>query len=81
MKVTWSTLSGNDLRAIRDYIARDSDHYARLQVERIIQRIERAASMPMSGHPVMNSRIPTFGRCTKETIESSTKSNRPNCVW
>lgn len=52
MKITWSTLSRNDLRAIRDYIARDSNHYARLQVERIIQRIERAASMPLSGHPV-----------------------------
>lgn len=40
------------LRAIRDFISHDSEHYARLQIERLISRIETAARMPSRGHPV-----------------------------
>lgn len=50
--ISWSEQSRKDLRAIRDYIARDSDHYAQLQVLRIIERVEKAATQPMKGHPV-----------------------------
>ncbi|HEX7260827.1 MAG TPA: type II toxin-antitoxin system RelE/ParE family toxin [Luteolibacter sp.] len=52
MKITWSTQARRDLRAIRNFIARDSEHYAQLQIERIIQRVERAAAMPTMGHSV-----------------------------
>jgi len=31
MNITWSAQARGDLRAIRDFIARDSEHYARLQ--------------------------------------------------
>jgi plasmid stabilization system protein ParE len=41
-----------DLTAIREFIGRDSGHYARLQIERLIARVERASSMPSRGHPV-----------------------------
>jgi addiction module RelE/StbE family toxin len=52
MKITWSTQARRDLRAIRDFIAKDSEHYARLQIERLIDRVERVAEMPSIGHPV-----------------------------
>lgn len=52
MKITWSTQARRDLRAIRDFIARDSEHYARLQIERLMDRVERISEMPSIGHPV-----------------------------
>ena len=55
MKISWSAQALCDLRAIRDFIARDSKHYASLQIERLIkrvERVERTAEMPSKGHPV-----------------------------
>lgn len=52
MSITWSTQARRDLQAIRDFIVHDSEHYARLQIERLISRVERAAIMPSRGHPV-----------------------------
>ena len=52
MKVEWSRQARADLRAIHGYIARDSEHYARLPVKRLVQRVEYIASRPMTGHPV-----------------------------
>jgi toxin ParE1/3/4 len=52
MSITWSTQARRDLQAIREFIAHDSEHYARLQIERLISRVERAAGMPSRGHPV-----------------------------
>ena len=52
MSITWSAQARRDLQAIRDFIAHDSEHYARLQIERLISRVERAAGMPSRGHPV-----------------------------
>lgn len=52
MKVEWSRQARSDLRAIHDYIARDSEHYARLQAKRLVERVEYVASRPMTGHPV-----------------------------
>ena len=52
MSITWSAQARCDLQAIRDFIAHDSEHYARLQIERLISRVERAAGMPSIGHPV-----------------------------
>jgi plasmid stabilization system protein ParE len=33
MKILWSTQARRDLRAIHDFIGRDSEHYAKLQIE------------------------------------------------
>jgi toxin ParE1/3/4 len=52
MNITWSQQSLQDLRAIHDFIARDSDHYASLMVQRIIERVERTSQMPTLDHPV-----------------------------
>jgi addiction module RelE/StbE family toxin len=48
----WSEQARRDLCAIRDFIARDSEHYAQLQIERLITRVEHTAGMPSKGHPV-----------------------------
>ncbi|MFM2198497.1 MAG: hypothetical protein RLZZ505_1929 [Verrucomicrobiota bacterium] len=52
MNIVWSEQARRDLCAIRDFIARDSAHYASMQVERLISRVESAATMPSRGHPV-----------------------------
>lgn len=52
MSITWSAQARRDLQAIRDFIAHDSEHYAQLQIERLISRVERAAEMPSRGHPI-----------------------------
>ncbi len=52
MNISWSGQARRDLCAIRDFIACDSEHYAQLQVERLISCLERAAIMPSKGHPV-----------------------------
>lgn len=52
MSITWSAQARRDLHSIRDFIARDSEHYAQMQIERLISRVERAAGMPSRGHPV-----------------------------
>ncbi len=52
MTLIWSEQARRDLCAIRDFISHDSEHYARLQMERIISRVERTATMPTKGHPV-----------------------------
>ena len=52
MKVEWSRQARSDLRAIHDYIARDSEHYAALQIKRLIEHVEYVSTMPTLGHPV-----------------------------
>ena len=45
----WSDDALSDLEGIYDYIARDSPLYARHQVERICNSIERLSQFPESG--------------------------------
>lgn len=52
MKILWSKQARCDLRAIHDFISRDSVHYAKLQIERLLTRVETAAKMPTRGHRV-----------------------------
>jgi len=52
MKIVWSDEALSDLRAIHDFIARDSELYASQMVERLIFRIEQISAMPTRGHPV-----------------------------
>jgi addiction module RelE/StbE family toxin len=52
MNIIWSDQARRDLCAIRDFIARDSEHYAVLQLERLISRVEQTAVIPSRGHPV-----------------------------
>ena len=52
MTLIWSTEARRSLRAIRKYIAQDSEFYATSMVLRIIERVERASLSPTQGHPV-----------------------------
>jgi toxin ParE1/3/4 len=52
MSIVWSRQARRDLRAIHDFIARDSEHYADLQISRIIERVEYISKMPTLGHRV-----------------------------
>ena len=52
MTISWSAEARRSLRAIRKYIAQDSEFYAAQMVRRIIDRVEEAAGAPAQGHPV-----------------------------
>jgi len=50
--IVWSAEARRSLRAIRRFIAQDSEFYAARMAARIIERVERAALAPGQGHPV-----------------------------
>jgi addiction module RelE/StbE family toxin len=52
MKLIWTDPSIEDLRSIRDYIARDSEYYAADLVEQVIESVERLLRFPRMGRVV-----------------------------
>jgi toxin ParE1/3/4 len=50
--IRWSPQAADDLEAVRDFIARDSEHYAKLVVQRIIAAIELLTTSPHVGRVV-----------------------------
>jgi toxin ParE1/3/4 len=52
MKLVWTDPSIEDLRSIRDYIARDSEYYAAGLIEQLILAAERLAEFPRLGRMV-----------------------------
>lgn len=48
----WTLQAVEDLEAIRVYIARDSEHFAVLLVERLVASVERLGTFPESGRIV-----------------------------
>ena len=52
----WSPEALSDLESIRDFIARDSPHYAQLLVHKLVAATEQLTSFPNSGRVV-----PEFG--------------------
>lgn len=66
-RVVWTRPAREDLRAIRDYIARDSARYARLVVEQLVHAVDRLRDFPLSGRVV-----PEMAQSTiREVIEGS----------
>ena len=51
-QIVWSPQSLRDLRAIREYIAKDSERYADLTIARIFSAVERLLHFPQSGRIV-----------------------------
>lgn len=51
-RVIWSDDAVEDLQQISDYIARDSGHYARVVVRRIIERTRSLSRYPSIGRVV-----------------------------
>lgn len=50
--IRWSPQAADDLEAVRDFIARDSVHYAKLVVQRIAAAIDLLAMSPRMGRVV-----------------------------
>jgi plasmid stabilization system protein ParE len=48
----WTLQAVEDLEAIRAYVARDSEHYAALLVERLFAAVDRLGGLPESGRMV-----------------------------
>ncbi len=79
-RVIWTRQALEDVEAIRLYVARDSDRYATLLVERLVMAVERAGRFPESGRVVPEVGDPTLReivhgsyrilyRLTREAIE------------
>lgn len=52
MKIEWTQPAFLDLERIRDYISRDSEHYAVRFIEKIIEAVEGLEDFPRMGRPV-----------------------------
>jgi plasmid stabilization system protein ParE len=52
MKLIWTDPSIEDLRAVRDYIGRDSDYYAADLVVQVVLSVERLLRFPKLGRVV-----------------------------
>jgi toxin ParE1/3/4 len=52
VKIVWSAEARRELRAIKRFIARDSEYYAARMVSSIVERVEKMAEHPSQGHPV-----------------------------
>ena len=55
-EIVWSPQSVEDVESIRDYITRDSPHFAALVAQRIVDAVEHLGRFPESGRIV-----PEFG--------------------
>ena len=56
-QVTWSPAALDDLESIAEFISRDSPHYARIFVQKIVAHVEKMGEFPESGRVV-----PEYGR-------------------
>jgi toxin ParE1/3/4 len=52
MKLIWTDPAVEDLRALRDYIGRDSDFYAADMVEQMVLSVEKLLGFPRMGRVV-----------------------------
>jgi toxin ParE1/3/4 len=58
MKILWTEPSLDDLRAIRGYIAKDSETYAANFIESILSAVEQVSEFPRLGRVVPEANIP-----------------------
>ena len=52
MRIAWTEPALLDLESIRDYIRKDSEHYAKRFTEKIIKAVENLVSFPLMGRHV-----------------------------
>jgi toxin ParE1/3/4 len=67
VKVHWTQAANGHLRAIHDYIARDSEVYARRMVDRLTSRSTQITRFPESGRMVPEYHDPEV----REVIEGA----------
>ena len=51
-RVVWTRPARDDVREIREFIARDSAHYARSVAARLVSAVDRLREYPLSGRVV-----------------------------
>lgn len=57
MKIIWADPVVLDLEGIKEYIAKDSEYYASLFVERVFAAVEKISSFPHLGREVPEYKI------------------------
>ena len=60
-EIVWSPQSVEDVESIRDYITRDSPHFAALVAQRIVDAVEHLERFPESGRIVPEFGDPRLG--------------------
>jgi plasmid stabilization system protein ParE len=50
VNITWTTEARKALRAIEQFIARDSEFYASRMISQIVEQVEYVAAHPTKGH-------------------------------
>ena len=73
MKLIWTDPAIADLRAIRDYIGRDSDYYAADLVEQLVLSVERLSQFPKLGRMVLKLKMKTFVNWSNRVTASFTE--------
>ncbi|MBX3291614.1 MAG: type II toxin-antitoxin system RelE/ParE family toxin [Acidobacteria bacterium] len=79
-KIAWTPQAADDLEAIAEYIALDSEHYSKLFIIEIVSSVERLANLPKRGHVVPEIRRSEIReifvgsyriiyRCREQTVE------------
>jgi addiction module RelE/StbE family toxin len=79
-KIVWTPQAADDLEAIAEYIALDSEHYSKLFIIDIVSSVERLANLPKRGRIVPELGRPEIReifvgnyriiyRCRKDTVE------------
>lgn len=51
-RVIWTRQAVEDVEAIKAYVARDSEQYAKLLAERLVAAVDRLEAFPVSGRVV-----------------------------
>ena len=58
--IGWTSQAADDLEDIAEYIARDSEQYARLLVIDVLAAVDRLESFPLSGRVVPETNDPVI---------------------
>jgi toxin ParE1/3/4 len=66
-RIVWTRPARDDLREIREYIARDSARYARLVGVQIVTAVDRLRDFPLSGRVVPELARPNL----REVVEGT----------
>lgn len=66
-EINWTNPALQDVEAIAEYIARDSEHFAKIQTTRFFERVEMLKEFPYAGRVVPELSIKTI----RELIEGN----------
>ncbi len=60
VRIEWNEIALEDLKEIRDYIARDSNNYANLFVKKLYDAVQNLKDFPEIGRIVPETNIPSI---------------------